>query len=195
MFKFLVAAAMLIPAFAFADSVIMRDGSQFRGTFLQGTSRSVTIIDNSGARRTFSVRDIQQIMFGDSNYSSNPNAYGAPVGSFIAEPPVLVSRLRQDVADAMNNTNLPDPQYRRLQDATEVLRQAAENRSYVFDVNAREVRLALDNVVAVFNTPAFSPPDRQRVLEDIRQLRQVRPDLRNGPTNNNRNLDSNRYNN
>lgn len=197
MSKLLLTALILIPSFTFADTVIMRDGSQHTGTFLQGTSRVVTIVDSAGARRTFNVRDIQQVSFGDQVYSNNSNAYGSPntngnyapnvngnydsAGNYTVDSISLVSRLRQDMSNAMNNANLTDAQYQRLQDASETLRLAAENRTYAFDVNARNVRLALDNIAAGFNTNSFNANDRQTVLDDIRQLRQVRPGYSNNP--------------
>jgi hypothetical protein len=180
--------------------VTLRNGSQYPGTFLSATSRDVTIVDNSGARRTFNVRDVQQLTFGDQNSTSNYNSSGNynanSTGSYNSTDSVtLVSRLRQDISNAMNNANLTEGQRQSLQDATETLRQAAESTANGFDPNAREVRLALNNIVSLFDSNAFSSSDRQTVLEDVRQLRQARTDYRNNRGTRNRTQDQYRYRN
>jgi len=55
-----------IAAFASHHVLVLKDGRVVRGTFLSGTSRSITFQDESGARRQFHLDEISSLDFRDS---------------------------------------------------------------------------------------------------------------------------------
>ncbi len=62
------------------NTVMMKDGTQFSGRYLRGTSRVIYFQDDSGEQHTLNVRDIQTISFapGAAVYGNNNPQYNNP---------------------------------------------------------------------------------------------------------------------
>src|SRR3954454_23065158 len=131
-----LSALLLLPNLATADTVVMRDGRTFDGTFLSGSSRQITLVDSSGTRRQLQVSDIQELRFGsgpNDNYRSgsrnrtvdNGSVFGNNNGSNNSNSNVdeagALSPIREDIRTAMYNANLNSNQRTALEDARRVL--------------------------------------------------------------------------
>ena len=74
------------------DQVTLRDGSVVTGTFINGTTRTITFLDQTGGTRRFSIGDVRSVEFGleqtDSTAAAPANPYpngpSLPVGTEIA---------------------------------------------------------------------------------------------------------------
>lgn len=194
-------AVLLLPMAASADTVVMRDGRTYDGTFLSGNSRQLVLVDNSGVRRRFQVTDVQEMRFdtpaaadnSSGNYGTrnrtrdDGSVFGTNNGSYNGNSPTygnvdeagMLSRIREDIRSAMSNANLSSDQRRTLEDARGVLQQAANDFRNGYTVNYRDVRMALYNVQNLMNTGAFASQDQDTLSSDITQLRNVRADYGN----------------
>ena len=90
------------------NTIMMKDGTQFSGRFLSGTTRVITFQDDNGDRHSFNIRDIQSISFAPGNsYNSNNRPYtnsGDPNSPIYNPNP-----------QTYNNNNPNDPNYNRTQ--------------------------------------------------------------------------------
>ncbi|MCC6369282.1 MAG: hypothetical protein IT165_37645 [Bryobacterales bacterium] len=55
-----------------SDQLKLRSGLIVSGTFLSGTTRVITFLDQNGATRSYNISDVQSITFGDGQTSSSP---------------------------------------------------------------------------------------------------------------------------
>ena len=68
--------AVMVPALTWADTLIMRDGTEHDGQFVSGTSRVITFRENGRLVR-YNVDDVDSVQFGtavSSGNSSNGNS-------------------------------------------------------------------------------------------------------------------------
>ena len=61
----LVFLLVLLPSLSFADRIVLKDGKEYRGTFVSGEKGKVTFRINRGLVRTFSAADIVRLEIGD----------------------------------------------------------------------------------------------------------------------------------
>lgn len=88
--KGVLLALMLLPATVLGDTVILRNGSSFQGTFVRGSRDTITFTDQVGRTRQFATRDVQSLVFGPFDSPSiNPNAYRPASGGVAAGAEVL----------------------------------------------------------------------------------------------------------
>ncbi|MEE8349059.1 MAG: hypothetical protein V3R94_05795 [Acidobacteriota bacterium] len=84
-----------------ADIVYLRDGSAVEGTFLGGNSRTVRILDDDGSMQTFSISDVESIVFSSSSETTSGTltpSTPAPVDLYTVPPGVfLVVRMLDPV--------------------------------------------------------------------------------------------------
>ncbi len=165
----------------YADILILRDGSQIRGSFNFANATQITLTDDNGRRRTVEIRDVQELRFAPSapagNYGPPPNpsnypgpgnpSYGAPpppTGAMVDD----LDRLRQDLRSAMDNNNLPPDQRQSLEDARGTLNAAAQQARMNRPIAQRNVRLAMDSIRNA--SDRMQRDDRSRLNDDIRRL-------------------------
>ena len=168
----------LCPILAFGDTVILRDGTRYTGTFISGTSQQIVFADNaSGRQRRLDVRNVQELAFGDTAITNNAengnnryrdNNRTAPEYDRVN----MLGKLRDDMSAAANNANLTRLQRRSLEDSQAVLQTAADDRQAGRNVDTRAVRLAIDNIRSLFSSNAFRDEDRQVVMNDLERLRE-----------------------
>ncbi len=184
------------PAAMFADTVIMKDGTRYTGTFVRGTSRMVTITDDSGSRRNLDLTDVQQISFGEG-YASNDNGYSNQNGnstygnSSSRDVNDAVGRLRDDIRTTLNTSNLNTSQRDTLQRASDRLGNALNDYRSGNRVDMQEVRGALSDVRYVVDNSSINYDDRQRLSDDLQQINQLR--VSNGNWSNGTGTRSRRY--
>lgn len=180
----------------FADTVIMKDGTRYTGTFVRGTSRMVTITDDSGSRRNLDLTDVQQISFGEG-YASNDNGYSNQNGnstygnSSSRDVNDAVGRLRDDIRTTLNTSNLNTSQRDTLQRASDRLGNALNDYRSGNRVDMQEVRGALSDVRYVVDNSSINYDDRQRLSDDLQQINQLR--VSNGNWSNGTGTRSRRY--
>ncbi|MBI1896498.1 MAG: hypothetical protein HYZ57_05910 [Acidobacteria bacterium] len=158
-------AAFLFPVLALADTVVLRDGTRHEGTFVNASSRRITMVDENNRRRVFETRDVAELQFGSATTSAAA-----------ADMPAALNRLREDVAALTDNNTLSALQRDTLTQAREVLRVAALDwqRDREFDVlGRRDLRDALADIRQVANSAGIRSADRQRVLDSIDALRDL----------------------
>ena len=168
--KLLVAALCLGGLAVHADTVTMRDGSRHSGVFLSGSSGSITLIDQDGDRRQFDRSQVVEIAFGNAASTATEQERSrttAPVN----RQSELLSRLRDDLTFAMQQSSLAARQRDILQDARDTLSAAIDDTEAGRTVNARSVRLALDNIRYVASSTGFRAADRRTLLDAINELR------------------------
>jgi len=62
--KPVLALLLLCPLIAFSDQLTLRDGSVVSGTFISGTTRTITFLDQNGGTRQFNISDVRSVDFG-----------------------------------------------------------------------------------------------------------------------------------
>jgi hypothetical protein len=179
MFKTLIPSLLaLCPMLVSGDTLIMRDGTRYNGTFISGTSRQIVFADdNTGRQRRLDMRNVQEIAFGDAastdynNGNSSDRYRSGNDNTSDYDRLNVLAKLREDMSAAATNANLTRVQRRSLEDSQAVLQTAADDRQAGRTVNLRAVRLALDNIRNLFSSDAFREEDRQVVLNDLDRLR------------------------
>jgi hypothetical protein len=159
-----------------ADTLILRDGTQVNGTMLSADSRNMSFIDADGRRRDYSITKIQEVKFGDTEFSSRARTEepAMPSGTSVD----LVARLTDNIGQVVGRARLSTKQKTMLDDAVNVLGRAGHDmREDLSLSNRREVQTALDNVRYVMNSTAIRETDRRTVLDDIAQLRAKYPEF------------------
>lgn len=73
-------ACCLLPAGAWADTLTLRSGTRYTGTMVSASGNVISFRTDSGARRTFAVRDVARIEF-EAPASSSGMLNGAPPAS------------------------------------------------------------------------------------------------------------------
>ena len=196
--KFLVCAAFLLPWAVSADTLILRNGTQLRGTFNSANANQIGFTDSYGNRQNVNRSDVQELRFGNDSQGqtdgrdSNNTGFGRANGNGgfsnrdgvnrdgVNAPGNLPSpagtigmaddldRLLQDLQAAMDNNNLSDSQRQTLEDSRSTLRNAAQQSRNGRQVNQRNVRLALDSVRNA--AERMQRQDRDALNDDIRRL-------------------------
>ena len=171
--------SMLLAAGALsADTLILRDGSRVTGTMLSANERTMSFVAADGRRRDYSITNVQEVMFGDTEFGSTrartDGTTAMPTGTTVD----LVQRLADNIDRSMEGANLSDRQRTMLEDARNVLSRAGHDmRENLSLSNRREVQTALDNVRYVMNSTAIRAADRRVVLADISELRAKYPEF------------------
>jgi hypothetical protein len=115
--------AVMVPALTWADTLIMRDGTEHDGQFISGTSRVITFRENGRLVR-YNVDDVDSVQFGtaiSSGNSSNGNSssserntprppdYNAPVSERPRDynAPVADNSPRYDNAESRTREVIP----------------------------------------------------------------------------------------
>jgi hypothetical protein len=165
------ACLALLPLLAWADTLVLRDGTRHEGTFISGTSRRITFVDESGRQRGFDVTQVQELAFGageGSSLATNRNT--------VAELGSAVDRLRRDLRAAMGKVTLENEDRQMLDQVSETLRAAAVDRrdGSVEYVDRREVAQALRDLQSFMDRGVLRDRDRDVIAADIDQIRQLR---------------------
>jgi hypothetical protein len=162
-----------------ADTLVLRDGSRINGTMLSANSRTMSFVEANGRRRDYSITNVQEIQFGDTE-SSGAGTRGRteqpamPTGSTVD----LVEQLTDDIGGVMESASLSPRQRSMLEDARNVLSRAGHDmRENLSLSNRREVQMALDNVRYVMSSTTIRAADRRTVLQDITELRAKYPEF------------------
>jgi hypothetical protein len=160
-----------------ADTLVLRDGSRINGTMLSANERTMSFVDVDGRRRDHSITDVQEVRFGDTEFSSTQaqnNQPDMPTATTVD----LVTRLTDNISRVMERSTLSDRQKAMLEDASNVLGRAGHDmRENLSLSNRREVQVALDNVRYVMNSTSIRAADRRVVLGDIAELRAKYPEF------------------
>ena len=168
----------LAPLLASADTLVLKDGTTHQGTFVSGTSRRITFVDESGRQRAYDVTQVQEVAFGNSTTEMPRDT--------VVDLSAAVSALRDDIRNAMANVTLNYDDRQALNRISETLRAAAvDRRDGTIDyVDRRDVREALRDLQGFLDRGVFREQDRQRIAADMQQVRQLRratrPDTRYG---------------
>ena len=112
---------MFWPLLLSADTLLMKDGTRFNGTFNSANGQTVVFTESNGNRQSLNRDDVQELQFGraDNNsqngrYNSNQdrgNSGSSNSGSNATADPGYadaLDRLQTDLDAAMSNTNLAD---------------------------------------------------------------------------------------
>lgn len=179
---------LLCPLLAWGDTIVMKDGTRYNGTFVSGSSRSITFVDDSGRRRSLDVRDTAEIAFGSSAIvSGNTNSTNGSGGVFgdwprytQEEKARYLTKLRDDVQRATENTTLSSRERQLLEDARETLRRAVDDTNAGREVNSRDIRIALNDIRDVMRGSNFRREDRDRIQASLQSLRDLERDNARG---------------
>ncbi len=192
--RILIGASFILPLLANADTLTMRNGATFRGTFNNANATQISFTEYNGNRQTVNVNDVQELRFGNDRDSNGPNqspnrgpaqndaGFGRDSSRNPATPPYPtpgqpranylpaqdLDRLQSDLQTAMSNNSIPDGQRQSLQDSSDVLRNASEQARSGRPMDQRAVRLALDGIRNAANS--FGQRDRDTLLEDVRRV-------------------------
>jgi hypothetical protein len=160
--------AALVPFLASADTLVLKNGTRHEGTFVNGTSRRITFVDESGRRRAFDVTQVQEVAFG-TGATDMPR-------ETVVDLSAAVSRLRNDIRDAMGKVTIEYEDRQSLNRISETLRAAATDRQdgSVDYVDRREVRQALRDLQAFLDRGVFRDQDRRQIEADIQEVRGLR---------------------
>jgi hypothetical protein len=69
-----LSAFFLLALAAWGDTLVLKNGRSYTGTYMGGTARRITMNLDQGGRRDFNVDEIQSIQFGSGPYTGN--SYG-----------------------------------------------------------------------------------------------------------------------
>jgi hypothetical protein len=161
----------LLPVLASADTLVLKNGTTYDGTFVSGTSRRITFVDGATNRqRVFDVTQVQEVAFGSSTTTS------AMPRETVVDLSAAVDRLRRDIRESMGKVTLSMEDRRDLNRISETLRTAALDRSdgTVDYVDRRDVRDAIRELQAFLDRGVFRDQDRQMIANDLQQVRELR---------------------
>ncbi len=187
----LAGTLLLCPVLGFADTITMRSGARFTGTFNSANQQNITFTDTNGNRQVLNVNDVQELRFdrangglqnGNGNNGSFNNTSGGNAGNYRnndngnynnandtnGAAADTLDRLQGDVQRATDNANLSDDQRQSLNLSRDTLRQAAQQSRNGQQMNSNNVRLALENIRTVMNNSGISQRDRDAVMNDLR---------------------------
>ena len=165
-----LAWAILMPIGLLADTLILRDGTRHNGTFVSGTARIVTFVDDHGSRRNFEMRNVQEIQFGTGTTPTDVTT-GSQTDDDRRQ---LLRKIREDARLSMDNVTLGDYQRGKLEGDLGVLDRAISETREGESVSVRELRTALEGIRLA--SSAFREQDRTKVRESISELRRLRND-------------------
>ena len=164
---------VVLAPFGCADTVVLKDGTRHTGTFVRGTARTVTMVDDAGTSRSFDLRKVEELSFGSAttDVSSRSRMDESSQSARVLE------RLRENVSIAMTQTSLAVRHRDTLQDARDVLSAAIDDYHNNRTVDARGVRMALDNIRYLANSTVLRAADRRALLADITEIRRLHPEF------------------
>ncbi len=195
MTKRLLTGAMLLPLFASADTLILKNGTRYRGNFNSANANQISFTEYSGNRQNLNRSEVQELRFGNdqdgadnNNSSGNNRGFGRDTNggfnngglnsgrnngnlsnqsgnSAMADD---LNRLQQDLQAAMDNNNLSGDQRQSLDDSRATLSSASDQSRNGRQVDQRSIRLALDSIRNAASR--MQPQDRDRLNEDIRRI-------------------------
>ena len=192
--KAILAGALLFcPVLGFADTITMRSGARFTGTFNSANQQNITFTDTNGNRQVLNVNDVQELRFdranngfqsgngnGNNGQFNNPSGFNGGnsqnngngnynnANNTNGAAADVLDRLQGDVQRATDNANLNDDQRQSLNLSRDTLRQAAQQSRNGQQMNSNNVRLAMENIRSVMNNPGISQRDRDAVMNDLR---------------------------
>lgn len=190
--QFLSGTLLVFPLLLSADTLTLKNGTRFRGTFNTGNSAQISFTEYSGNRRNIDLQDVLELRFGNDragdpvgrplvapgygrNGQANPDVYRDGAGRNPPQQPLASSvmvedldRLQADLQGAMDNNDLTDDQRQSLDDSRATLRAAAQQSRNGRPVNQRNVRLALDSIRNA--SSRMQRQDRDVLNEDIRRV-------------------------
>ncbi len=70
-----LAAVLQFTTAGWADTLVLRNGTRYNGTFLDGSTREITFQDDSGARHRFNTSEVQTVEFQPSALSGTGTAF------------------------------------------------------------------------------------------------------------------------
>lgn len=149
-----------------ADTLILRDGSRIEGTMLSADGRTLSFVANDGARRNYNLSTVQEVAFGAPEDSTRSRT------EISGSREELFDRLGRDIETVMERATLSARQRDMLEDARIVISRTGDDLRDNRNVNAREVRTALDNVRYVINGSGIRAQDRTMVLDGIARIRE-----------------------
>ncbi len=186
----LLSALLSIPLIATADTMTMRDGTVYNGTFLGASGQVITFAGNNGVRHRVYQRDVSQVTFGDydNSYSSNDSgSYApAPVNSgpaTVQNDATVLNQLAFDIQDAMNDGDLSFRNRRILDRDRDILNQASTNLNNGYSIDYGRIRHVMDEVQMVAQSGQITDRDQDKLMRDLSTLRSA-----------NYNYDSSRFN-
>ena len=81
---FCLAAVLELTTTVWADTLVLRNGTRYNGTFLDGTTREISFQDDSGVRRRFNTSEVQSVEFQPASLSETGTVYSRGRRSAIA---------------------------------------------------------------------------------------------------------------
>ncbi len=181
--QLLASAALLFPLLASADTLVLKNGNRFRGTFNTGNSTQISFTEYSGDRQTINLLDVQEIRFGnDREGNLGPGPVNSGFGrnsqpiddqrGLVRQPNSVAledfDRIQADLRGAMDNNNLSDSQRQRLEDNSATLQSASQQFRDGRTIDQRNVRSALDSIRTAASR--MRREDRDILNEDIRRV-------------------------
>lgn len=185
----LTAAMLLFPLLACADTLVLRNGARFRGTFNTANPSVITFTEYNGNRQSVGVSDVLELRFGnDTADNATDPGFGRTQNPGLVAPPNTnpayerdlnlqpgasamldsLERIESDLQTAMDNNNLSNNERQSLADSRAVLRNAAQQSRTGRAINQRTVRLALESIRNTSN--GMQQRDRDILNEDIRRI-------------------------
>ena len=171
-------ALILAPVVLTADTVTLRDGTRHHGTFVSGTSRTVTLVDENGSRRNFELREVQEVAFGTASTPQAAASANRTRTESVSDQIRLLEKIQEDLTIAMEQSKLSYRQRDMLQDSRDVIGTAISNHQDNRTVDTRAVRTALDNIRYVANANVLRESDRRALLASVDELRRLNVDYR-----------------
>ncbi|MEJ7608493.1 MAG: hypothetical protein WKF37_20040 [Bryobacteraceae bacterium] len=94
---------LLAPMVLFSDTLILQDGTRHTGTFVSGTSRTLTFALENGSRRSFPMQDVDELSFRRSNDAVTTAGSSSAISTQRID---ALQRLHDDIQMAMDNVTL-----------------------------------------------------------------------------------------
>jgi hypothetical protein len=142
-------AALSLGAFSltWGDTLLLKDGTRHTGTFISGTSTTITFRDEGGVRRRFALTNVDSVGFGSASTLSSSTSSSSTLSSQAASSASSSVGTRDRRRVAQDLRSLPagtELEVRTNQDIDS--ETAAEGRSFSAQVE-REVRDSAGNVI------------------------------------------------
>jgi hypothetical protein len=112
-----VVAMLLFCTMAFADQIILRDGTAYSGTFIRGDSRTVDF-RVLGRTENFQISDIAQIVFSEPAPAAATEDQETVAPTVPEEPETLAEEPAEDLPAVRQAPASPAPPYRDATDST-----------------------------------------------------------------------------
>ncbi len=102
-----LAAVLQFTTAGWADTLVLRNGIRYNGTFLDGTTREISFQDESGVRRRFSTSEVQSVEFQPSSFSQAGTAFPRGRHGAVATERIIPSGMELSVRtnEEINSTS------------------------------------------------------------------------------------------